>query len=609
MEIILPLIVLAGGYIISNAENPNSNPNQKRRLERGLKTIEEGYENLNHTRVLPNTNIPPQNYPTSNLEELTDTVGKYENPNAVTDKYFNQSLYENKERDGAKITNNIQNVYSLTGNYLDTKEFSHNNMVPFNSGKIENKTFNYALGENILDNMIGTGSQVQKKIEQAPLFAPVVDMQFANGAPNMSDFYQSRVNPGKNNAMVKPFESEHVGPGLKQGYGSKGSGGYNSGMEARDSWLPPTVDELRVSTNPKMEYSLEGHQGPGLSQVKNLGIEGKIEKYRPDTFFINSQDRYFTTTGQEKGQALHPIEEVYDTVRGDVSVSYSGVAGGDKNASYVPTSYTSPKQVVLENCDIGISSASRKGDSTDTENFMRSHTNYTNNRSTSRQPDTFRSSFRGAIGAIVSPLMDVFRPTKKEEYGNNVRIYGDSGSSVNSSYVLNYGDQPQPTIRDTTLHSPDAYIGNQNAKSNGYLSNPQTAIANQRDTTNCAYSGSSGGSGTRTGDTQTDKYYRQTNNVLKEPSTVARTNHGSSQIYNQTMNVNVARIDGDRDNNRLWQPQSTTISQMGPSKQSVGSMKSKQQYDDCKTGIDYISPDLLDAFRSNPYTHSLTSAV
>ena len=75
------------------------------------------------------------------------------------------------------------------------------------------------------------------------------------------------------------------------------------------------------------------------------------------------------------------------------------------------------------------------------------------------------------------------------------------------------------------------------------------------------------------------------------------------------MNVNVARIDGDRDNNRLWQPQSTTISQMGPSKQSVGSMKSKQQYDDCKTGIDYISPDLLDAFRSNPYTHSLTSAV
>ena len=48
MEIILPLFILAGGYIVSNTDNPNSNPNQKRRLERGLRTIEEGYENLNN---------------------------------------------------------------------------------------------------------------------------------------------------------------------------------------------------------------------------------------------------------------------------------------------------------------------------------------------------------------------------------------------------------------------------------------------------------------------------------------------------------------------------------------------------------------------------------
>ena len=35
----------------------------------------------------------------------------------------------------------------------------------------------------------------------------------------------------------------------------------------------------------------------------------------------------------------------------------------------------------------------------------------------------------------------------------------------------------------------------------------------------------------------------------------------------------------------------------------------KQSYDNCKTGLDYISPDLLSAFNANPYTHSLTSAV
>jgi hypothetical protein len=560
---------------------------------------------------LPNTNTPPQNYPVSNLEELTDTVEKYENPNNVTDKYFNQSLYENNERAGKNVSNTIQNVYSLTGDYLNTEQFKHNNMVPFNSGKIENKTFNYALGENILDNMIGTGSQVQKKIEQAPLFKPQQDMQFTNGAPNMSDFYQSRVNPSRINQMVKPFESEHVGPGLNQGYGTKGSGGYNSGMEARDSWLPPTVDELRVLTNPKIEYSLDGHQGPGYSNIQNLGIEGKVEKYRPDTFFINSQDRYFTTTGQEKGQALRPIEEVYATSRNDNSASYNGVAGGDKNASYTPTYYTSSKRVVLENCDIGMSTATRRGPSIDTENFLNSHTNYTNNRATMRQPDTIRSSFSGALGAVIAPLMDVFRPTKKDEYGSNVRIYGDSGSTVAQSYVVNQGDQPQPTIRDTTLHSPDSYIGNQSGgSSNGYMTNEQQAIANQRDTTNCSSIGGVGGSGAaRQGGIVIDQYYRQTNNELKEPSTVARTNHGSNQIYNATMNVNVARFDSDRENNRLWQPQSTTVSQSGPSKELFGTMKSKQIYDDCKTGIDYIDPSLLNAFKSNPYTHSLTSAV
>ena len=610
MELAIPLLALGSMYIISNQTPNNSNGSQKKRLEKGLRNIE-GYENLNNTKILPNTNTPPQNYPISNLEELTDTLEKYENPNTITDRYFNQGLYETMERDGNKLSNNIQDVYSLTGDFLNSKEFKHNNMQPFNSGKIENKTFNYGTGESMLDNMAGMGSQVIKKIEQAPLFKPSQDMQFANGAPNMSDFYQSRVNPGKNNAMVKPFESEHVGPGLGQGYGTNGSNGYNSGMEARDAWLPKTVDEMRVVTNPKMEYSLEGHQGPGYSQNPVMGIQGIVQKYRPDGFFINSQDRYLTTTGQEKGQALRPIEEVHDTVRNDTSSSYAGAAGpADKNASYVPSSYTEPKRVVLKTPDINHSCASKRGPSSDTDNFLKSHTNYANNRSTMRQPDSFRSSFSGAIGSVMAPLMDIFNPTKREEYTSNIRIYGDSGSSVASSYVINPNDVVGTTIRDTTLFSPDTYIGNQSATSNGYMSNPQQAIDNQRDTTNCEVYGSVGGSGAaRQGGVINDKYYRQTNNELKEPSTVARTNHGSNQVFNQTMNINVGRNDGDRDNNRLWAPQTTTISQTGPNKAMQGLASGKQQYDNCKIGTDRLDEAFVQAFLQNPYTHSLTGAV
>ena len=36
-----------------------------------------------------------------------------------------------------------------------------------------------------------------------------------------------------------------VGPGLDKGYGINGSNGYNSGMEARDKWLPKTSRSIK----------------------------------------------------------------------------------------------------------------------------------------------------------------------------------------------------------------------------------------------------------------------------------------------------------------------------------------------------------------------------
>ena len=117
------------------------------------------------------------------------------------------------------------NKYTLSGDYLDSKEFKHNNMVPFNGGKIRGNTYDMNLSETILDNMVGSGTNVIKKIEQAPLFKPEDNMTYPNGTPNSSDFFQSRVNPGMRNSNNKPFESQRVAPGLNQGYTTQGSGG------------------------------------------------------------------------------------------------------------------------------------------------------------------------------------------------------------------------------------------------------------------------------------------------------------------------------------------------------------------------------------------------
>ena len=167
MEIAIPFLALAGAYVISNqTTNENSQRAQTSRLENSLnennqgeETTQEEFTNMGKRQALPNTNIPPQNYPVTNVNQLTDTVKKYPNPNAATDKYFNQNTYQTREIEGKHVGNEIQQVHSLTGNYLDTNEFKHNNMVPFSGGKVRGQIYNMNTAETRIDNMVGGGSQ------------------------------------------------------------------------------------------------------------------------------------------------------------------------------------------------------------------------------------------------------------------------------------------------------------------------------------------------------------------------------------------------------------------------------------------------------------------
>ena len=605
MELAIPLIALGGMYVISNKNNDTSkniyNEGQTNKKVKG----QENFDNMGKkSNYLPNTKVTPQNYPIMNNDELIDTVQEYPNPNAATNKYFNQNEYEQRERAGKKIGDTIQQVYSLTGDYLNTTQFKHNNMVPFNGGKPHGQIYNNNNAETILDNYSGTGSQIIKKIEQAPLFKPQENVQWTNGAPNMSDFYQSRVNPAMKNNMVKPFESIHVGPGLDKGYSTSGSGGFNSGMEARDLWLPKTVDELRIATNPKEEFSLANHQGPAQASITNAGILGKVEKYRPDTFFINSQDRWLTTTGAEKAQRVVADEVLKVSHRNETTTQLTGTPNAVlKTASYVPKHHEASKRIQLDAHHVGHSNAAGTGSHIDGEEFLKSHTNYTNSRSVNQQPQTFGSGFSSAVGAVIAPLMDVFKPARKEEYVSNMRIYGNMIGEVPGNYVLTPGDMPNTTVKETTLYQPNGYVGNQ--LNGGYEVADQQPITNQRDTTGelCQMNPI----GSKYGSRNYEADYRQTNNESKEKSVVGRTNPGNMSTFNSQMNVSYSKLDSDRDNNRMWAPSAVIPS--GPSVRTYGKIHTPQLNNACTTGCDRIDPALLDAYRNNPYTFSLSSVA
>jgi len=612
MEIAIPLIALGGMYVISNQSNENCTDREIRRSMRQEKFTNMGIRTNLATKTdnyLPNTNIPPQNFPVTNINQLVDTVQEYPNPNVATDKYFNQNLYEEKVRNHKQVGKNIQEIYSLTGNYLNSEQFKHNNMMPFNGGKVKGRTYDVNIAESVLDNMIGSGSQTIKKIEQAPLFKPEDNMQWAYGMPNQSDFYQSRVNPGMKNSNTKPFDSIMVGPGLDKGYGINGSNGYNAGMEARDKWLPKTVDQLRVDTNPKLEYELINHEGPANSFIKTAPTTqmlGRIEKQRPDTFFINTQDRWLTTTGAEKGETLRPIQEMGVLRRNDIATEYMGPAGSvDIKAGHAPENFEQSRRVQLPCMDINPSSAVRRGPISDGDNFLRSHTNYENNRSTIKQPDTLRSGFSGAIGAVIAPIMDIFRPTRKDETINNLRIYGEATSAVPKGYVYNPQDTTPTTNKETTLYAPSFNINNQ--KEGIYVNNYTSPDLTQRDTTSCDYYNTPGGAATAYGDMSYEAAYRQHNNDIKSQTIVNRPNQGGTQIFNQQMHLSTIKSDSDRFDGRV-NPAFSKLSGLPPSVQTYGAIRAPQYYNEC-AGCDRIQPDILNAFKSNPYTHSLTTSV
>jgi hypothetical protein len=617
MELAIPLIALGGMYIVSNQKPTQQCNNSNNQGNNGNKGNSENFTNMGirsnlgvkTDNYLPNVNIPPQNYPVNNINQLVDTVQEYSNPNAATDKYFNQNLYENKVRDGKRTGDIIQDIYSLSGNYLKAEQFKHNNMVPFDGGKVKGYTYHANTAETILDNMVGSGSQTIKKIEQAPLFKPEENMQWAYGAPNNSDFYQSRVNPGMRANNVKPFDTVMVGPGLDKGYTVNGTGGYNSGMEARDKWLPYTVDQLRVATNPKLEYELTNHEGPANSFIKvapDAQLQGRVEKNRPDTFFINSQDRWLTTTGAEKGETLRPIQETGVIRRNDVVVDYMGPAGTtDVKASYAPENFEPSKRNEVISGGVGHSTAAGKGTHEDKDIFLQSHTNYENQRSTGLQPETMRSGFSGAIGAVIAPIMDVFRPTRKHETVNNIRVYGHKGTGIPNGYVVNMNDATATTVKETTLYSPQFNINNQ--KEGMYVNNYTDPYLTQRDTTSSEYFSTPGGYASAYGDMSYEAAYRQHNNDIKSQTIDNRPNQGGTQIFNQQMNLTTIKSDSDRFDGRV-NPAYSRLSGMPPSAQTYGAIRAPQYYDECQM-CDRIQPDILTAFKNNPYTHSLTTSV
>lgn len=643
MELVIPIIALGSMYMASRTNESNNSETTTTTqstnnsntavpsnvpLPKSTDTNKEGFDNIQRSNqsgfvrqktpstLIDNLNIQP-NYPPVNYL-ATDTIippstSLYEYPSQVkdTNKYLNQTSYEDQIDHGARPGNNLPNIYSLSGNVLSEKNFTHHNMVPFIGGKIAGALYDDKYAENILDNMNGSGSQQIKKIEQAPLFAPTDNMQYAYGAPNSSDFYQSRVNPGMSRNNTKPWDSINVGPGLDAGYSSAGIGGYNSGMEHRDKWLPKTVDELRVDTNPKLEFSLDGHEGPLQSVVKDVGILGEVDRKLPDSFFINSPNRWFTTTGLKKGETLRSDQPTGIIKRNSNGTQYVGPAGNTQKPGVLSKDNYEPckREPTQSPPRLGASST-KNGHSETHQNRLNNYvaTN-TNRQHINQEARTYGNAFGGIVGSFIAPIMHLIKPSRKEDMVNNIRIYGDPGTSV-SGEIVYPKDVPKTTNKETTLYTPRTYINNQKGL-NTYVNNNLELPINNRNQSSTYVSGPAGGSSTKYGETSLEAVYCQTSNNLKSQTIDNRTAMGNMSLFNNNMNMCMSKSDvSEKD---FYMGSATSVIKLPPSTNTYGHIvlpnktaitEADQQYNKQR-----MDPAMLQAFYNNPYTHSLVSAV
>jgi len=604
-EVAIPALALGAMYILSNRkENPEKESFDNVAGPEGKKLV---------MGELP-SGIPTEpvvNYPVQNYADVGTNPASYPAPNAATDRYYRQEVYENQVESGQTPSNSTL-FKSLSGDTVQKKDIKFNNMVPFFGSNVTQRTIGFNGNESILDSYGGSGSQVIHKKEQAPLFAPQENLHYAHGVPNHTDFIQSRMNPSRNISNVKPWEEVRVGPGLNKGYTSKGSDGFNAGMEAREMWADKTVDQLRVKTNPKLTFGLGNHEGPANSIIKNRGFEGRVEKYRPDTFYLNTPDRWFTTTGQEKAQRSRAEEPLQPENRPFTTREYFGAATTDQNGAStggrVEQNYRrSDRPELSPDCKyLGPAHNMNYADGWKNlkQNYGKSgYKSYPNSRTTTK-PATEFGIVGGWFKAVTAPVMDILRPSRKENVIGNGRPTGNVGGNygVDQARVWNPSDRTKTTIREQTEKTYD--ISQPYYKhGGGYATAQHQPIENQRQTTNCPYVGNSSAAPWAQNGPVYNAAYNAHLNPNKEKLLVNQMNVGVEPLFNGSQNIRVKKF-------------GTTTPAQGPvnmPKEScniatygeMGGRNIRGQTVECTRN----APNILSAFNSNPLTKPLNSVA
>jgi hypothetical protein len=520
-ELLLVSSVLAVGYALSGKKKSNNNPIARI----PTKSIPNGSNLFNSNRV-QEILINEQQMSNKRYDQVFSN--KLNGSNLVvpgpTQPYFNKVDYVDNTlpiefQDNPRLNTNVEYIdptkqeygmgqptgnpvsdgwygVSLTGEPIDPKSFSHNNMTPFFGSHVRQNVDEYT-NNSIVENFTGQTYFDKKKAEQPQLFDPEANITNPYGTSNLSGYQRERyiVSNLRNNEA--PTEKIYVGPGLNKGYTWRPSGGFQQ-ADTRDYILPKTVDELRVKTNPKLTYHVPVIAGSHPSMPGKIGV---VQKNRPDAFAVWSPDRYFITTGDrqkptQRGEVVlkHSNRTTTDIrramgpagpregfsqecVRSNVRISEKcqytpgGPRGIDRVGQWTipdgcPEIEENNNYVPMKNCNNDgyplinqMTQPRSKNENVDNRKSMNSVHDYgrssisystTNRQETSCIPN---GNITGVDQQGYVPITSDLRHTRKEDIVGNIRWASNIQGLENNMVIWDPLDVPKTTIKETLLQA------------------------------------------------------------------------------------------------------------------------------------------------------------
>jgi hypothetical protein len=327
---------------------------------------------------------------------------------------------------GNSSASDIGQFQSLTGEMVTNKDLKHNNMQPFLRGNVtQNTDFNSQ--STLLEKYTGADHNIRiKKTEKECMFKPTRDMSNVNGMQNHDAFLKSRIAPPISKRNEFPICPVRVGPGINQGFGSKGTGGFQQ-FDTRQFELPVDLQKNKAKTNQTSRTFEIPIQGPS-KKIDQRGVIGEMFQNKPETTFENTEDNWFRTTGaviKEKDRNTNIT--VKPTTRTQGQIEYSGnaaIGGGAKIGAGVGDDYQRSSIIVYDN----------ERQLTETKTVV---SNLTTN-----------------VKAVIAPLTDVLKNGIKEYLIDASRPYGNMQAQIPEKATTYdpVSHMLKTTIKETTIH-------------------------------------------------------------------------------------------------------------------------------------------------------------